>query len=112
MRSLFVRVALAGLGTALSSTASHAESLRMPLASGWAIQSSAAVAPAGDAISRPGFSTDGWHAATVPGTIVGALVEDGRYPNPYTGMNLRAIPGTTYPVGAQFAARAVLVDGW
>jgi exo-1,4-beta-D-glucosaminidase len=103
MRSLFVRVALAGLGTALSSTASHAESWRMPLASGWAIQSSAAVAPAGDAISRPGFSTDGWHAATVPGTIVGALVEEGRYPNPYTGMNLRAIPGTTYPVGAQFA---------
>jgi exo-1,4-beta-D-glucosaminidase len=109
-RRLFVGVALAAMGIALSSTASHAESFRMPLASGWAVQSSASVAPTGDAISRPGFSTDGWHSATVPGTILGALVDEGRYPNLYTGMNLRTVPGTTYPVGAQFALLPIPAD--
>src|SRR5438034_1147851 len=82
---------------------SGAEAVRIPLASGWAIQSSAAVAAGGDAVSRPGFSVEGWHPASVPGTVVGALVDEGRFPNPYAGMNLRAMPGTTYPIGGQFA---------
>ena len=75
---------------------------RQPLKTGWAIQSSAKVQEKGDAISRAGFVTDGWHAVTVPNTVVGALVENGTYPDPYFGMNLRAIPGTTYPIGERF----------
>jgi exo-1,4-beta-D-glucosaminidase len=91
------------LTVALAASASVAEPLRIPLDTGWAIQSSAGVKLQGDAISRPGFPSQGWHTATVPGTIVGALVESGRYPDPYTAMHLRAIPGTTYPIGEQFA---------
>src|SRR5262245_40349831 len=74
----------------------------IPLASGWNIQSSAKVAEKGDAVSRPGFATTGWYTATVPNTVVGALVENGTYPDPYFGMNLRKIPGTTYPIGQRF----------
>src|SRR5215204_5586659 len=103
MRRILFRVLIAALAAALSPSVSHAQSNRLPLASGWSIQSSAAVGAKADAISRVGFSTAGWHSATVPGTIVGALVEQGRYPDPYTGMNLRSIPGTTYPIGQQFA---------
>src|SRR5262249_23767597 len=56
-----------------------------------------------DVVSRPGFSTRGWHTATVPSTVVAALVGEGRFPDPYTAMNLRAMPGTTYPIAANFA---------
>jgi hypothetical protein len=94
---------IAASGTALAPSVLLADPLPMPLASEWEIQSSATIRLKGDAISRPGFSTTGWHSATVPGTVVGALIEQRRYPDPYTGMNLRAIPGTTYPIGAQFA---------
>ncbi len=38
----------------------------------------------------------------VPNTVVGALVESGHFPDPYFGMNLRTIPGTTYPIGERF----------
>src|SRR2546421_4417726 len=103
MRQILLRVGLAALTVVLAASTSVAEPLRIPLDAGWAIQASASVKLQGEAISRPGFQAQGWHAATVPGTIVGALVESGRYPDPYTAMNLRAIPGTTYPIGEQFA---------
>ena len=35
----------------------------------------------------------------MPNTVVGALVENGTYPDPFFGMNLRSLPGMTYPVG-------------
>src|SRR5262245_56480862 len=72
------------------------------LRDGWAIQSSARVPAKGDAVSRPGFSTEGWHSITVPNTVVGALVESGQFKDPFFGTNLRSIPGTTYPIGQRF----------
>ncbi len=68
----------------------------------WTIQSSARVPERGDRLSRPGVDVQSWHAVTVPTTVVGALVEAGVYKDPYFGMNLRAIPGTTYPIGERF----------
>ena len=68
----------------------------------WSIQSSGRVAPSGGRLSRPGVDVRGWHAVTVPNTVVGALVEAGVYKDPYFGMNLRSIPGTTYPIGERF----------
>ena len=61
------------------------------------------MAAGGEEVSRPGFATAGWHRATVPTTVVSALVADGTYPDPYDGMNLRQIPGTTYRVGTNFS---------
>jgi exo-1,4-beta-D-glucosaminidase len=75
---------------------------RIPLQTDWALQSSASVRAAGEAISQPGFRADGWHRITVPNTVVGALVENGHLPDPYFGMNLRQLPGTTYPIGERF----------
>src|SRR5215472_16363840 len=63
---------------------------------GWAIQSSCTVKATGEAISKAGFATKGWHRATVPTTVVGALVSDGTYKDPYFGMNLRQLPGMDY----------------
>jgi len=75
---------------------------RLPLATGWTLRSSAGLAGGGDVISRPDVNPDGWHRIRVPNTVVGALVENGVYPDPYFGMNLRGIPGTTYPIGERF----------
>ncbi len=87
---------------ALSPEAASTETSRWPLATGWTIQSSAKVSAKGDVLSRPGFRTEGWHTVNVPNTVVGALVESGDLPDPYFGMNLRKIPGTTYPIGERF----------
>lgn len=69
----------------------------------WVIESSANVRSDGSAISKARFSTKDWYPATVPSTVLSALVEDKVYPDPYFGMNLRSIPGTTYPVFEDFS---------
>jgi len=75
----------------------------MLLRTNWFIQSSADVQAEGAAISTVGFPSSNWYPAKVPTTVLNALVEDQVYPDPYTGMNLRSIPGTTYPVFEDFS---------
>ncbi len=76
----------------------------MVLSHGWAIQSSAGMPSGGAEISRRGFQTRAWFPALqMPGTVLATLVRDRVYPNPDFGMNLRQVPGTSYPVGANFA---------
>jgi len=69
----------------------------------WFIQSSAELQVGGAEISKPGFVTSNWYPATLPSTILSALVKDQVYPDPYVGMNLRSIPGTTYPINEDFS---------
>src|SRR6202522_1937598 len=76
---------------------------KMFLHEGWALQSSCLFLAKGEQISAPGYKTNGWHSATVPTTVVAALVADKTYPDPYYGKNLRDIPGTTYPIGKNFS---------
>ncbi|HEX6740155.1 MAG TPA: hypothetical protein VF310_17875, partial [Vicinamibacteria bacterium] len=75
---------------------------RLPLQTGWSLQSSAKIVEKGEALSQPGYKAEGWYQVTVPNTVVGALVEIGHFPDPYFGMNLRQIPGTSYPIGQRF----------
>jgi len=67
------------------------------------LQSSCVVKATPAQISTPGFPTTGWHSTSVPSTVVAALVADKTYPDPAFGMNLRSIPGATYPIGANFS---------
>jgi exo-1,4-beta-D-glucosaminidase len=69
----------------------------------WFIQSSDNLQSDGAAISTTGFSSTDWYPATLPSTVLNALVEDKVYPDPYVGMNLRSIPGTTYPIFEDFS---------
>lgn len=75
----------------------------IPLKSGWMIQANARIDQDGKTLSSANFHPAGWHAATVPTTVLAALVADKVYPDPDFGMNLRSIPGTTYPIGANFS---------
>jgi exo-1,4-beta-D-glucosaminidase len=83
--------------------AANAAASRITLQEGWHLQSSAQVDEDGSKLSRAGFTPNGWHDATVPSTVVAALVKDKVYPNPDFGVNLRSIPGTTYRIGQNFA---------
>jgi exo-1,4-beta-D-glucosaminidase len=86
---------------ALSSSVATAQT-RVELRHGWMIQSSAEVGTDGRAISSTTYAGSGWYRATVPSTVVGTLVEDSVFKDPFFGMNLRAMPGMTYGIGKLF----------
>ncbi len=104
-RTAAILVAL--VGWTMTATAAD---FRLDLREGWALESSAKVTAAGEAVSQPGFATAGWHRATVPTTVVSALVADGTYPDPYYGMNLRKIPGVSYKPGTNFSNEDMPAD--
>ena len=77
---------------------------KLPLHEGWALQSSAKIdAAKGEVISTPAFAPTGWHSATVPTTVVAALVKDNTLADPFFGMNLRQYAGVNYPIGGNFS---------
>src|SRR5258708_28470114 len=76
---------------------------KLTLSEGWALQTSAKVEVKGEVISTPQFAPKGWHAATVPTTVVAALVKDKTFPDPLFGMNLRDYAGINYPIGGNFS---------
>jgi hypothetical protein len=59
------------------------------LTSGWELQDAAQVPQTGEALSRTDYQPAGWHRATVPGTVLTSLVNDGVYPEPLYGENNR-----------------------
>jgi len=75
---------------------------KLSLADGWALQSSCKVEQNGAVLSTSQFQPKGWYTVTVPTTVVAALVKHKVYPDPYFGMNLRTLPGVTYPIGGKF----------
>ncbi|MGB6828029.1 MAG: sugar-binding domain-containing protein [Terracidiphilus sp.] len=84
---------------------------------GWRIESACKVNADSGKISAPGFPVDSWLKASVPTTVLAAQIAAGVFPDPYFGMNLRQIPGTTYPIGQLFANLPMASDspyrcGW
>jgi exo-1,4-beta-D-glucosaminidase len=80
------------------------------LSDGWELQSSASIQTGGDVISTVSFQPAGWYAATVPSTVVGCLVDDKVYADPFFGTNMRSMPGMTYPIGVNFSSRRMSDD--
>jgi exo-1,4-beta-D-glucosaminidase len=66
---------------------------RTSLDDGWRILSSERVRGSGEKLSQPGVDTAAWYAAKLPATVLGALVDQGVYPDPFTGLNFLDIPG-------------------
>jgi len=83
--------------------ASHEVKNKRELKEGWSLQSSGKVADAGEVISTVRYQPKNWYGVTVPTTVVAALVKQKVYPDPEFGMNLRQVPGVTYPIGANFS---------
>jgi exo-1,4-beta-D-glucosaminidase len=76
----------------------------------WSLQSSAKVEAKGEIVSTAVFVPEGWHNATVPTTVVSALVKDKTLPDPFFAMNLRQFAGVTYPIGGNFSNIAMRAD--
>ncbi|MGP8248093.1 MAG: glycosyl hydrolase 2 galactose-binding domain-containing protein [Bryobacteraceae bacterium] len=88
--------------SASGNTASGAETIL--LRHGWWLASSAALpGHSGEAFSSATFERQGWQPVTLPSTVLSALAAAGVYPDPYFGLNLRSIPGSGYPIGANFS---------
>ncbi|HEY0701563.1 MAG TPA: glycoside hydrolase family 2 TIM barrel-domain containing protein [Candidatus Acidoferrales bacterium] len=84
---------------------------------GWQMQDVANVPDAGPVVSTAAFAPQNWYAATVPGTVLTTLVNNGVYPDPVYGENMRAIPEslnktsywyrTTFAVPAAYRGRHI-----
>jgi hypothetical protein len=61
----------------------------LTLSSGWQLQDAAKVPQSGKEVASPGFKTEGWYNATVPGTILTTLVNNHVYSEPLYGDNNR-----------------------
>jgi hypothetical protein len=59
------------------------------LDSGWQLQDAARTPQGGDALSQVSYAPAGWYRATVPGTVLTTLVDNGVYPEPLFGENNR-----------------------
>ncbi|MEO8726507.1 MAG: sugar-binding domain-containing protein [Acidobacteriaceae bacterium] len=115
MKSL-LRVATLALGPWILAATSASANV-YPMHSGWQARSGCKIADPGSIISNSSFNSAGWVATTVPTTVVAAQVAAGEFKDPYFGMNLRSIPGTTYPVGMNFSNLPMPADspyrcGW
>jgi exo-1,4-beta-D-glucosaminidase len=80
------------------------------LKDGWNLQSLYKVDSPGEVVSTLKFRPQGWYSVNVPTTVVAALVKAKQYPNPYFGMNLRKLPGMTYPIGQTFVSLPMAQD--
>src|SRR5262245_55694298 len=99
VRSLGIGVALVALSAASDGRAQDVQVLH----DGWQIQSQAKAPEGGAAISSAEYKADGWLAAAVPSTVVGAQVAAKILPDPFFGMSIRDLPGVTYPVAQNFS---------
>src|SRR5580698_6011967 len=78
--------------TAAGRAASPDATQQVQLTTGWELQDAARVSESGKAISQKNYKDTGWWSATVPGTVLTSLVNDGIYPEPLFGENNQNIP--------------------
>src|SRR5690349_13786342 len=100
-KSIFLLLCLCGLSAAEHVTSEPDK--RFVLRDAWYIQPSTEVRESGETLSRADFKPKNWYRASMPSTVLAALVANKVYADPYFGMNLRAIAGTDYPIGSNFS---------
>ncbi len=83
-RLLFLPLLLAG------SLLSYAQT-GYELNSGWQCRLASLVQQTGEQLSSPSAALQGWQPAVVPGTVLTTLVANGEVPDPFYGMNNKAI---------------------
>ncbi|MPY33112.1 glycoside hydrolase [Streptomyces adustus] len=64
----------------------------VPVESGWRLTMDDWAGADGAALSKTSVDTSTWLPATVPGTVLGSLVEQGKLPDPVAGLNNLRIP--------------------
>lgn len=62
------------------------------ISGGWELTEANKLVAKSGSIFDPSFNTSDWYNATVPGTVLTTLVNEGVYPHPYFGLNNMFIP--------------------
>jgi len=65
---------------------------RWTIAGAWEMAPEPIVSEDGAVVSQPGFNANRWWPATVPGTALTTMIDQGVYPDPDYGLNNLAIP--------------------
>ncbi|HSY70428.1 MAG TPA: glycoside hydrolase family 2 TIM barrel-domain containing protein, partial [Edaphobacter sp.] len=73
----------------LALAATPAVPLPVTIDTGWQLQDAAKAPEAGGVIATAKYKPQSWYAATVPGTVLTSLVNNGVYPEPLYGENNR-----------------------
>jgi len=92
MRNRLIFAALLAAARITFAAASVPLPTPMELNANWRLEELAKAPQQGRIISSPHFDDHSWHNATVPGTVLTSLVNDGVYPEPLYGENNRTIP--------------------
>jgi hypothetical protein len=87
----FVRLGTASIALLASSALAQSRAVpaSLDLNSNWQLQDSAKVPDPAASVSSASYQSTGWLAATVPGTVLTSMVNDGVYPEPTYGENNR-----------------------
>jgi hypothetical protein len=89
-RSLLITFATALALVSLAAPARAAnDKAVLTLASGWQLRDAPRVPETGDILSTAAYTPKEWYPATIPGTVLTSLVNDGVYPEPLYGENNR-----------------------
>jgi exo-1,4-beta-D-glucosaminidase len=98
--ALFILIFLTGS----SARAQQAAGPLLRLHEGWWLASGCDVSASGEQLSSALYNAaHGWRGTAVPSTVLAAQVAGGEFRDPYFARNLRAIPGTDYPIGKIFS---------
>jgi len=84
------------VGTTLIYSQGKSDIYSLSLDKDWFIQSSENVQETGEEISSLSYKLENWYPASVPSTILGALVKDKVYNNVLIGENLKYIPAKQF----------------
>ncbi len=90
------------------------------LSEGWLLREATRVRESGDVLSKQDYAPKGWYRATVPGTVLTTLVNEGVYPEPLYGTNNLLIPESlnktqfwyrkSFNLPAEFAGKEVWLN--
>ena len=93
-KHILVCVLLCG-GTVATTAETTQPGQRQLLFGQWLLKSSALRAEDGQRISTLDYQPEQWYEASVPSTVLNALVKNGIYPDPRVGMNCFQIPDSS-----------------
>src|SRR5579884_3436132 len=93
--------AISSMAASPDATPQSSITAALQLHQGWKLQSSRQVSDGGERIASVGYKPSGWRDIVVPSTVVAGQLAAGDFKNKdiYFGMNLRQLPGMTYPIG-------------
>ncbi len=82
----------------------------LALRDGWLIQSSAKAGAPGEKISTAGYIPQGWYRASVPSTVLSALVKNGVYKDIFFADNLKSVSAEPFKDSWWFRTEFVAPD--